>query len=256
MASHLPHFHSKPIPSSHGLLSDMPALFLDKVGGYQRLGLDVTAIYQVLNPQSPDSLVEWFHHHALAGGCEYGTDYWFHVTPNLEQLNIFMGLDMACHLSRSQTGPMANKLYQYVHGLRDQIAQALDFCAAPAGEMHQQPISTVQAQWLKNMARAEVERSREHPQTVWTAFQHHFGVNSYLNLPTGRFQEACAYFNGRKRDVATAAAPCHEPNKDEVAPLTTYLRELLLLCELKGQQAQAQRIAQVAFHELEKLLSS
>lgn len=262
MAHHLPPSESQLLPpAAHGPLSDMPAFFLDEVGGHHRLGLDVTAVYQALHPQTcPDgSLVAWFHQQAVAGGYQYGTDYWFHITPAPEQLNIFIGLEMACRLSQSQTGPLAEKLYRHVQALRERMVQALNLSdaisVAPALEKAEQPINTAQAQWLKKLAGAESQRTGEHSQTVWARFQSHFGINSYLNLPADRFEEACLYFTERKKDPASPVVSCLDASHDEVPPWAD-LQDLDLLCELKGCQAQAQRIRQVAFAELQKLLNS
>ena len=59
-------------------------------------------------------------------------------------------------------------------------------------------ISPAQAQALKELVNAEVRKTGKHHQTVWTAFQHHFQVNSYLELPAARFDEACKWLGGER----------------------------------------------------------
>lgn len=75
-------------------------------------------------------------------------------------------------------------------------------------------ISPAQAQALKELVNAEVRKTGKHHQTVWTAFQHHFEVNSYLELPASRFDEACQWLGG-KRVAAQTVPPTQAPT---VAP--------------------------------------
>ncbi len=56
---------------------------------------------------------------------------------------------------------------------------------------------------MRELVTQRVHRTSLHYQTVWTAFQHRFGVNSYRHLPASRFAEACAYL----RDTSLIAAP-------------------------------------------------
>ena len=112
-------------------------------------------------------------------------------------------------------------------------------------------LTTAQAQLLKDLARVEVKLTGYHPQTVWTAFQHHFEINSYLNLPANRFEDACAYFNARKNHLSQTAAP--NQSSTEIQP-GLYLENLHHLCKLKGLQKEADGIIQTAFNGLENLL--
>lgn len=75
-------------------------------------------------------------------------------------------------------------------------------------------INPAQAQALKELVNAEVRKTGKHHQTVWTAFQHHFRVNSYHELPAARFDEACKWLGG-ERVAAQAVPPTQAPT---VAP--------------------------------------
>ena len=71
-------------------------------------------------------------------------------------------------------------------------------------------ISPAQAQALKELVNAEVRKTGKHHQTVWTAFQHHFEVNSYLELPASRFDEACQWLGGKRMAAKPESAPSYE----------------------------------------------
>lgn len=71
-------------------------------------------------------------------------------------------------------------------------------------------ISPAQAQALKELVNAEVRKTGKHHQTVWTAFQHHFEVNSYLELPASRFDEACQWLGGKRMAAKPESATNYE----------------------------------------------
>ncbi len=71
-------------------------------------------------------------------------------------------------------------------------------------------ISPAQAQALKELVNAEVRKTGKHHQTVWTAFQHHFQVNSYLELPAARFDEACKWLGGERVAAKPESATSYE----------------------------------------------
>lgn len=248
MANHLPSSHSEPIPL-YGSVPNTPPVFLERVADRHRLAVDAGAIYDVLDPQRPDLFIEWFHHCAVPGGYKYGEDYWFRILPSGDTLHIWTSLDMAMAitaLSQTQSEPTADELYQHFRALRAQLTQ--DLCGSYETDNH---ITTSQAQSLKDMARVEAQRTGDHPQTVWTAFQHHFEINSYLNLPANRFEDACAYFNARKNQLSHTAAPSQPSTEFQPGD---YLQNLHYLCELKGLQKEADCITQTAFNGLKNLL--
>lgn len=71
-------------------------------------------------------------------------------------------------------------------------------------------ISPAQAQALKELVNAEVRKTGKHHQTVWTAFQHHFRVNSYLELPAAQFDEACKWLGGERIKASPSPAIDYE----------------------------------------------
>lgn len=71
-------------------------------------------------------------------------------------------------------------------------------------------ISPAQTQALKELVNAEVRKTGKHHQTVWTAFQHHFQVNSYLELPAARFDEACKWLGGERIKASPSPAIDYE----------------------------------------------
>lgn len=78
----------------------------------------------------------------------------------------------------------------------EQIAAAVAAMQASANDYTR--ISPAQAQALKELVNAEVRKTGKHHQTVWTAFQSRFEVNSYLELPAARFDEACKWLGGER----------------------------------------------------------
>lgn len=120
-----------------------------------------------------------------------------------------ISLDMAKELSMVESNEQGRAARRYfinmeriaIQAIKDQLAQAL--ASRPAIDYER--ISPAQAQALKELVNAEVRKTGKHHQTVWTAFQHHFGVNSYLELPATHFDEACQWLGGKR--IATKAAP-------------------------------------------------
>ena len=67
-------------------------------------------------------------------------------------------------------------------------------------------INPAQAQTLKELVNSISRRTGKHHQTIWTAFQSRFSVNSYLELAADRFEEACSYLGGKPVEVKPAQA--------------------------------------------------
>lgn len=129
-----------------------------------------------------------------------------------------ISLDMAKELSMVESNEQDRAARRYfinmeriaIQAIKDQLAQALEAKTA----IDYTRISPAQAQALKELVNAEVRKTGKHHQTVWTAFQHHFRVNSYLELPASQFDEACKWLGGKRVAAKTAApAPDYElPN--------------------------------------------
>lgn len=75
-------------------------------------------------------------------------------------------------------------------------------------------ISPAQAQALKELVIDETQRTGKHYKTIWGAFNRHFQVNTYTQLPASQFDEACKWLGGKRVAAKTAApAPDYElPN--------------------------------------------
>lgn len=90
----------------------------------------------------------------------------------------------------------------------EQIAAAVAAMQASANDYTR--INPAQAQALKELVNAEVRKTGKHHQTVWTAFQSHFEVNSYLELPAARFDEACQWLGSKRMAAKPESATSYE----------------------------------------------
>ena len=78
-------------------------------------------------------------------------------------------------------------------------------------------INPAQAQALKELVNAISRRSGKHHQTIWTAFQSRFEVNSYLELAADRFEEARSYLGGKPMESKPAQAQGFDIEADQPA---------------------------------------
>lgn len=94
----------------------------------------------------------------------------------------------------------------------EQIATAVAAMQASANDYTR--ISPAQAQALSELVIAETKRTGKHYKTIWGAFNRHFQVNTYTQLPASQFDEACKWLGGKRVAAKTAApAPDYElPN--------------------------------------------
>jgi hypothetical protein len=85
----------------------------------------------------------------------------------------------------------------------------------PAPALDYDRISPAQAQTLKEFVGAVVTLTQQPYPQVWARLHNKFRVNSYLQLPASRFNEACQYLQGKRPDPdAMHALPA------PVAPVT------------------------------------
>ena len=201
--------------------------FTATIGGVEQLCVDARTLHAHL--KNGDLFTNWFNARQQKYGFEEGTDYepiaWANTKAKKDNetflentKKVRMGrptkdyrisLDMAKELSMVESNEQGRAARRYfinmeriaIQAIKDQLAQALE--ARPAIDYTR--ISPAQAQALKELVNAEVRKTGKHHQTVWTAFQHHFQVNSYLELPAARFDEACKWLGGKR--IATKAAP-------------------------------------------------
>lgn len=248
MADNLSTAFQQPTPL-HGSVPGMPPLFFEEQAGRHRLCVEAGTLYDVLAKQPNRFYIEWFYQQATAGGFQYGDDYWFTQQDGCPI--IWMSLDMAIGLAQAHKGAESEQVLSYLSTLRSQMA--LELCG-PC-EADDQFISTVQADTLQDLARAEFERTKAHPLTVWAAFQKHFQVNSYRRLPANRFDEARAYFEAREKAQLAHAATAEPPTSTQNHIWFEY-KNLYQLCELKGLKPQADRITVTAVQGLLRLLAS
>lgn len=129
-----------------------------------------------------------------------------------------ISLDMAKELSMVESNEQGRAARRYfinmeriaIQAIKDQLAQALEAKTA----IDYTRISPAQAQALSELVIAETKRTGKHYKTVWGAFNRHFQVNTYTQLPASQFDEACKWIGG-KRIAAKTAAPapdCELPN--------------------------------------------
>ena len=214
--------------------------FTATIGGVEQVCVDARTLHAHL--KNGDMFAHWINARIQKYGFEQGADYeliaWENTkakaetqktgeedsggliweNPQTKQTgrggnrrskDYHLTLDMAKELSMVESNEQGRAARRYfinmeriaIQAIKDQLAQALE--ARPAIDYTR--ISPAQAQALKELVNAEVRKTGKHHQTVWTAFQHHFQVNSYLELPAARFDEACKWLGGKR--IATKAAP-------------------------------------------------
>lgn len=194
--------------------------FTATIGGVEQLCVDARTLHAHL--KNGDRFAGWINARIQKYAFEQGKDYEL-VSANSEtktdddgfsvlsekpskggrpSKDFRISLDMAKELSMVESNEQGRAARRYfinmeriaIQAIKDQLAQALE--ARPAIDYTR--ISPAQAQALKELVNAEVRKTGKHHQTVWTAFQSRFEVNSYLELPAARFDEACKWLGGER----------------------------------------------------------
>ena len=125
-----------------------------------------------------------------------------------------ISLDMAKELSMVESNEQGRAARRYfinmeriaIQAIKDQLAQALEAKTA----IDYTRISPAQAQALSELVIAETKRTGKHYKTIWGAFNRHFQVNTYTQLPASQFDEACKWLGGERIKASPSPAIDYE----------------------------------------------
>lgn len=170
-------------------------IFEASIGDVEQLCVDARTLHTLL--KSGNTFCHWFNARVQKYQLRAGQDFELigESVNDAETSRIGrppkdyrFSLETAKALSLSENTAHAQSIWrQLIAWQRSMQPQHVD----TAGDYTR--ISTSQAQTLKELVNTRVKETALHHQTVWTAFQHRFRVNSYLELPASKFDDACAY---------------------------------------------------------------
>lgn len=210
-------------PSCAATTAPSIPVFLARIGHVEQPCVDARTLHTLL--EAGNSFCHWFNARVQKYRLQAGRDYAPTAEPACDAQglrigrppkNYHFGIETAKALSLAEGTAAAQGIWRQLIGQEPDVVQS----PADTGNDYAR-ISTTQAQTLRELVTQRVHRTSLHYQTVWTAFQHRFGINSYQHLPASRFDEACAYL----RDTSLIAAP--GPHQQPTAPWATEVQHAI-----------------------------
>lgn len=138
--------------------------------------------------------------------------------------NYMISLEAAKALSLIENSSESYKIWKNLIQQEQVFINAIETSAKINYNEYYIRITTSQAQKLKELVNECSRKTQQHHQTIWTQFQHQFMVNSYLELPAEKFEQACSYLNA----VLESNADKEFSLENKVTPLEKEMQEKIL----------------------------
>ena len=155
--------------------------------------------------QSGQEFANWIKGRVATYGFVEGTDYVVDKFVNNPKggrptLDYHLTLDMAKELGMVENNDKGREIRRYFIACEKQtLTHGVNPSLEPAR------ITPAQAQKLKELVHLIVETEKQNWAETWARLQRKFQVNSYLQLPAAKFDEACRYLGGKMDDSDVAS---------------------------------------------------